>query len=45
MSTLYSWKKRGVIAPSVEVVDKDGYVVDEGYSYADLTIIKDYEGT
>ncbi len=40
VSTLYSWKKRGVIAPSVEVVDKDGYVVDEGYSYADLTIIK-----
>ena len=40
LSTLYSWKERAVIMPSVEVVDKDGYVVEEGYSYADLTIIK-----
>ena len=40
LSTLYSWKERAIIEPSVEVVDKDGYVIDEGYSYADLTIIK-----
>ena len=40
LSTLYSWKERGIIVPSVEVVDKDGYVVEEGYSYADLTIVK-----
>ena len=39
-STLYNWKERAIIAPSVEVVDKDGYVVEEGYSYADLTIIR-----
>ena len=40
LSTLYNWKARAIISPSVEVVDKDGYVVEEGYSYADLTIIK-----
>ncbi len=40
LSTLYSWKKRSVISPSVEVVDIDGHVIEEGYSYADLTIIK-----
>ena len=39
-STLYNWKERAIITPSVEVVDKDGFVVEEGYSYADLTIIK-----
>ena len=40
LSTLYSWKERAIIAPSVEVVNDHGDVVDEGYSYADLTIIK-----
>ena len=40
LSTLYSWKARDIISPSVEVVDRDGYVVEEGYSYADLTIIR-----
>ena len=40
LSTLYNWKERGISVPSVEVVDKDGYVVEEGYSYTDLTIIK-----
>ncbi len=39
-STLYRWKKRGIVAPSVELVDEDGQVVEEGYSYADLTIIR-----
>ena len=37
--TLYEWRRRGVIAPSVQIVEA-GRVVDEGYSYADLTIIK-----
>lgn len=37
--TLYDWKARGIIAPSVRIVDA-GLVVDEGYSYADLGIIK-----
>ena len=40
VSTLYNWKKRAIIAPSVELVDENGRVVEEGYSYADLTIIK-----
>ena len=40
VSTLYNWKKRGIIAPSVQLVDEDGQVVEEGYSYADLTIIR-----
>ena len=38
--TLYDWKKRGIIAPSIQVIDAAGMVVDEGYSYADLAIIK-----
>ena len=40
VSTLYNWKKRAIIAPSVQLVDEDGQVVEEGYSYADLTIIR-----
>ena len=39
LRTLYDWKARGVIAPSVRVVDAKGGV-EEGYSYADLAIIK-----
>ena len=38
-STLYDWKTRGVIAPSVKIIGHEG-VADEGYSYADLAIIK-----
>ncbi len=38
--TLYEWKRKGIIKPSVHVVDKHGKVVDEGYSYADLAIVK-----
>ena len=38
--TLYDWNARGIIEPSVQVIDADGMVVDEGYSYADLAIIK-----
>ena len=37
--TLYDWKARGVVSPSVRVIDA-GLVIDEGYSYADLAIIK-----
>ncbi len=37
--TLYDWKARGVIAPSVHLIEA-GLVVDDGYSYADLAIIK-----
>jgi uncharacterized protein (DUF433 family) len=37
--TLYAWKKRGIIAPSVRIIDAEGRE-DEGYSYADLAIIK-----
>ena len=37
--TLYDWKSRRIIAPSVHVMDNDLEVID-GYSYADLTIIK-----
>jgi uncharacterized protein (DUF433 family) len=39
-STLYEWKDREIIAPSVTVLNEHGDVVDLGYSYADLTIIK-----
>jgi uncharacterized protein (DUF433 family) len=39
-STLYEWKEREIIAPSVTVLSEQGDVVDLGYSYADLTIIK-----
>jgi uncharacterized protein (DUF433 family)/DNA-binding transcriptional MerR regulator len=38
--TLYDWKARGIIVPSVQIIDAEGVVVDEGYSYADLAIIK-----
>ena len=37
--TLYDWKARGIIAPSVQIIGMDGRE-DEGYSYADLAIIK-----
>lgn len=38
-STLQGWKAKGIIVPSLIVVD-GGTVIDYGYSYADLTIIK-----
>ena len=38
-STLYDWKAKGILKPSVRIMDGD-QVVDEGYSYADLTIIR-----
>jgi uncharacterized protein (DUF433 family) len=39
LRTLYDWKSRGIIKPSILVMDKDTVLLD-GYSYADLTIIK-----
>lgn len=39
LSTLYTWKKHGIIKPSVLIVDGDK-TIEEGYSYADLTIIR-----
>ena len=40
VSTLYNWKKRGIIAPSVELVNVNGQVIEAGYTYANLVIIK-----
>lgn len=37
--TLYDWRTRGIIAPSVKLTGPHG-VEDEGYSYTDLAIIK-----
>lgn len=37
--TLYAWKTKGIIAPSVQIIGAAG-VKEEGYSYADLAIIK-----
>ena len=37
--TLYLWKRRKLVYPSVRITDDKGKV-DEGYSYADLAIIK-----
>ena len=38
-STLYDWKKRGIIGPSVQIFARDK-LLEEGYSYADLAVIK-----
>ena len=39
LRTLYEWKDREIIKPSVQVMDDNSLIV-EGYSYADLTIIR-----
>ena len=39
LRTLREWKSRGIISPSIHVMADDVKVI-EGYSYADLTIIK-----
>ena len=39
LSTLYTWKAKGIIAPSVQIIGESGKE-DEGYSYADLAIVK-----
>lgn len=38
-STLYEWRRRGIIRPSLEL-RQAGLVADEGYSYADVTLIR-----
>ena len=38
-STLYDWKARNILKPSVRIM-AGSEVVDEGYSYADLTILR-----
>ncbi len=37
--TLYHWKARGIVTPSIQIVGAGGQK-DEGYSYADLAIAK-----
>ena len=39
VSTLYEWRRRRIIRPSMQLVTK-GLVADEGYSYSDLTLIR-----
>jgi len=39
MSTLYTWKTKGVLKPSLVVMAGDD-IVEYGYSYADLTIAR-----
>ncbi len=39
VSTLYEWRRRGIIRPSLELVES-GLVADEGYSYSDLTLVR-----
>ncbi|GAI84547.1 unnamed protein product, partial [marine sediment metagenome] len=39
LSTIYEWRRRGIIRPSLELVEGD-LVADEGYSYSDLTLIR-----
>ena len=38
-STLYDWKAKNILKPSVRILSGDD-IVDEGYSYADLTILR-----
>ncbi len=37
--TLHAWKIKGILKPSIQII-ADGEVIDEGYSYADLTILR-----
>lgn len=39
LSTLYEWRRRGIIRPSLELVH-EGLLADEGYSYSDLTLVR-----
>ena len=38
-TTLYYWKAKNILKPSVRILSGDE-IVDEGYSYADLTILR-----
>lgn len=39
VGTLNEWRRRGIIRPSLQLVEA-GLVADEGYSYADVTLIR-----
>jgi uncharacterized protein (DUF433 family) len=39
LSTLYEWRRRGIIRPSLELIQA-GELADEGYSYSDLTLVR-----
>ena len=39
VSTIYEWRRRGIIRPSLELVE-GGLLADEGYSYSDLTLVR-----
>lgn len=39
MSTLYDWRERGIVRPSLQVMEGEK-IAAEGYSYADLTLIR-----
>ena len=39
LRTLYDWQQKGIIAPALEVEGENGRV-EEGYTYAQLTIIR-----
>ena len=38
-ATLYDWRRRGIVRPSLQLKEGDT-VEEEGYSYADLTLIR-----
>ena len=39
LATLYEWRRRGITRPSLQLIQA-GLVADEGYSYADVTLIR-----
>jgi uncharacterized protein (DUF433 family) len=39
LSTLYEWRRRGIIRPSLELIQA-GMLAHEGYSYSDLTLVR-----
>lgn len=39
VATLNEWRRRGIIRPSLQLMEA-GLVADEGYSYADVTLIR-----
>lgn len=39
VSTLYEWRERGIIRPSLQMMD-GSRIIAEGYSYADLTLLR-----
>ncbi len=39
-STIYEWRRRGIIRPSLELLTQSNLIADEGYSYSDLTLVR-----